>query len=87
MPEFPCKICNESVAKNPNASCCDLCNIWVHTKYNKINAATYDTLQNDETNWFCIESSKELFPLSSLNKVELFSTQEKILKFLTKTKK
>ena len=45
-------------------------------------------LQNDETKWFCIECSKEIFPFSSLNKVEFFSTiQGKKFKFLTKTKK
>ena len=45
-------------------------------------------VQNDETKWFCIECSKEIFPFSSLNGVEfLSSTQGKKLKFLTKTKK
>ena len=88
MPKFPCKICSKSVAKNHKPICCDLCNIWVHTKCNKINAATYNMLQNDETKWICIECSKEIFPFSSLNGVEFFSaTQEKKLKFLTKTKK
>ena len=88
MPKFPCKICSKSVAKNHKAICCDLCQIWIHTKCNKINAATYNMLQNDETKWFCIECSKEIFPFSSLNGVEFFSTtQGKKLKFLTKTKK
>ena len=45
-------------------------------------------LQNDETKWFCIECSKEMFPFSSLNPVKFFSTTKgKKLKFLTKTKK
>ena len=45
-------------------------------------------LQNDETKWFCIEFSKEMFPFFSLNGVKFFSTtQGKELKFLTKTKK
>ena len=45
-------------------------------------------LQNDETKWFCIECSKEIFPFSSLNGVKFFSTtQGKKLKFLAKTKK
>ena len=44
--------------------------------------------QNDETKWFCIEYSKEIFPFSFLNKIEFFSTtQGKKIKFLTKTKK
>ena len=45
-------------------------------------------LQNDETKWSYIECFKEIFPFSSLNKVEFFSTtQGQKLKFLTKTKK
>ena len=88
MPKFPCKICSKSVAKNHQAICCDLCKIWVHTKCNKINAATYNMLLNDETKWFCIECSKETFSFSSLNRVKFFSTtQGKKIKFLTKTKK
>ena len=87
MPKFPCKICSKSVAKTHKAVCCDLCNIWVHIKCNKINAATYNMLLNDETKWFCIECSKDIFPFSSLNDVEFFSTtQGKKIKFLTKTK-
>ena len=44
MPKFPCKICSKSVAKNHTAICRDLCDIWVHTKCNKTNAATYNML-------------------------------------------
>ena len=45
-------------------------------------------LHNDKTTWFCIECSKQIFPFSSLNGVEFFSTtQGKKLTFLTKTKK
>ena len=74
MPKFPCKICSKSVAKNHKAICRDLCDIWVHTKCNKINAATYNMLQNDKTKWFCTECSKENFPYFSLNEVGFFST-------------
>ena len=87
MPKFPCKICSKSVAKNHKAICCGLCQIWIHTKCNKINAATYNMLQNDETKWFCIECSKEIFSFSSLNGVEFFSTtQGKKLSFSQKLK-
>ena len=88
MTKFPCKICNKTVAKKHRAVCCDLCDIWVHIKCNKINTATYNMLQNDDTKWFCIECSKTIFPFSSLNNVEFLSTtQGKKIKFLTKTKK
>ena len=55
----------------------DLRDIWVHTKYNKINAATNTMLQNGETKWFCYEYFKEGFAFSSLNKSEFFSLQLK----------
>ena len=74
MLKCPCKSCSKSVAKSHKTICCDLCDIWVHTKCNKINTTTYNMLQNDETKWFCIGWSKEIFPFSSLNKVEFFST-------------
>ena len=87
MPKFPCKISSKSVTKNHKAICCDLCDIWVHTKCNKINAATYNMLQDDESKWFCIECSEEFLPFSSVNRVEFFSTtQGKKIRFLTKTK-
>ena len=30
-PKFPSGICAKAVAKNHNAVCCDICNLWVHT--------------------------------------------------------
>ena len=84
MSKLPCKICSKSVTKNHKAIYCDLCDIWVHTKCNKINTATYNMLQNVEIKWFCIECSKDIFPFS-LNKVEFFSTiQGKKLNFSQK---
>ena len=34
---FPCKICNNHVAKNHKAAECDNCGLRVHIKCNKIN--------------------------------------------------
>ena len=48
MPKFPCKICSKRMAKNNKAICFDLCDICIHTKCNKINAATCKVLQNEE---------------------------------------
>lgn len=50
MSNFPREICSKSVAKNHEAFSCDLCDICVHTKCNKINVTTNNMLQNDETN-------------------------------------
>ena len=77
MVKFPSNICNKILAKNHKAICCDLCDICVDTICNKINVATYNMSQNNETKLYCIEYSKENFPFSSLNKVELFSTTQR----------
>ena len=33
-PKFPGDICAKTVAKSHNAVCCDICNLWAHTKCN-----------------------------------------------------
>ena len=35
-PMFPCGICAKAVAKNHNAVCCDICNLWVYIKCNSM---------------------------------------------------
>ena len=35
--KFPCGICAKAVAKSYNDVCCDICNLWVHIKYNQYN--------------------------------------------------
>ena len=52
--KFPCKICENPVAKNHKAIQCDKCHLWVHIKCNKINTQTYRLLERDETTWYCI---------------------------------
>ena len=74
MVKFPCKICTKDVASNHRVIQCDICNIWVHIKCNKINSQTYDLLRKVNTQWFCIECSKDQFPLSKLNNNEFHHT-------------
>ena len=35
--KFPCSICPKNVAKNHNAVCCDICNLWVLNDKSKTN--------------------------------------------------
>ena len=49
--KFPCKICNNPVAKNHKAVECDNCGLWVHIKCNKINTQTYKYLQKESCAW------------------------------------
>ena len=86
--KFPCKICKRAVAENHKAVCCDVCNIWVHIKCNKINTQTYNLLKRETAAWSCIDCSKDFFPYSSLTDIELLSTKQgKKIKFLATRQK
>ena len=43
--KFPCKICNNPVAKNHKAVERGNCGLWVHIKCNKTNTQTYKYLK------------------------------------------
>ena len=43
-------------------------------KCNKINAQTYNLLREDETTWYCISCSKDLFPFSSCTDTDFHTT-------------
>ena len=74
MVKFPCEICTKAVASNHKAIQCDICDIWVHIKCNKINSQTYELLKKDNTQWFCNECYKDRFPFSKLNNNEFHHT-------------
>ena len=87
MVKFPCKICTKPVASNHRAIQCDICDIWMPIKCNKINSQTYDSLRKDNTQWFCIECSKDQFLFSKLNNNEFHHTVlGKKIKFLATAK-
>ena len=44
-PKFPCGICAKVVAKNHNAVCSDICNLWVPIKCNSTTKFFYRKLQ------------------------------------------
>ena len=68
MVKFPCRKCTKVVAiSNHRAIQCDICDIWVDTKWNKIISQRYDLLRKDNTQGFCIECSKGQFPFLKLN--------------------
>ena len=85
--KFPCKICNNPVAKNHKAVECDNCGLWVHIKCNKINTQTYKYLQKESCAWYCISCSSKIFPFSNLNEDDFHKTiHGKKVPFLTITK-
>ena len=64
--QFPCGICSKAVANNHQAIKCDKCNLWIHSKCNKINKQTYNYLKSDSSHWFCISYTKEFLPFSTI---------------------
>ena len=85
MVKFPCKICTKVVINNHTAIQCDICDIWVPIKYNKINS--YESLKKDNTQWFCIECSKDRFPFLKLNNEFHHTMLGKKVKMLATTKR
>ena len=86
--KFPCKICNNRVAKNHKAVECNNSGLRVHIKCNKINTQTYKYLQKESCAWYCVSCSGKIFHFSNLNKDDFHKTiHGKEVKFLTIIKK
>ena len=64
---FPCKICNKKVNDNDRATECDICNFWLHIKYNNLNYVHYKYLKGSNDHWHCITCSSSIFPFNCLN--------------------
>ena len=62
--KFPWSICPKNVAKNHNAVCSDICNLWVAIKCNNITKNCYGKLQNDTKLWYCKKCMKNILPFS-----------------------
>ena len=69
--KFPCSICPKNVAKNHNAVCCDICNLWVHIKCNNITKYCYRKLQNDKEPCYCKKCIKNIVPFSQLSENQI----------------
>ena len=72
--KYPCNICNKAVATTHKAIQCDLCDMWVHIKCNRINNQTYQLLQNCNASWYCYQCIKSTVPFSTLTDCELYHT-------------
>ena len=74
--KFPCKICNNAVAKNHHAVQCDHYQLWVHIKYKKINLETHKFLQKSSFAWYCIKCFENIIPFSTISGHELSKTNK-----------
>ena len=46
---------------------CDLCELWIHIKCNKLNYLDYRYLQNCDECWYCIDCCSTICPFNSLS--------------------
>ena len=65
--QFPCLVCNRTVAKNHRAVQCDLCDSWVHIACNNLNLYTYRKLQKDKSPWYCMCWFRKELPYEFIN--------------------
>ena len=60
-PKFPFKICAKNVHDKDKAVQCDLCELWIHIKYNNLNYLDYRYPQNCDESWYCIDCCSTIF--------------------------
>ena len=70
---FACKICKNNVTNSDQDIQCDLCDPWVHIKYNDLSFIDYKFLQNSNDPWFCISCCSEIFPFSTVKNKNFIS--------------
>ena len=84
---FPCKICNKTVASNHHALQCDSFHLCVHIKCNRINLQIFKYLNKCSSAWYCSKCYKELIPFTNISNKELYQTnQGQKIKFTAITK-
>ena len=85
--KFPWKICNKAAANIHYAVQCDKCNIWLHTKCNKVNPQTYTFLQKSPLVWYYIKYFEDIVAFGTTSDEKLFKiNQGSKLKFTFLTK-
>ena len=63
---FPCKICNININDKNSAVQRDICQFWIHIKWNKLNQIDYKYLQGPNDPWYCMSWCDEIFPYETL---------------------
>ena len=63
-PKFLCRACAKNVYRKDKTDQCDLCEHWIHIKYNYLD---YRYFQNCNESWYCIEFCSKIFPCNFLS--------------------
>ena len=63
---YPYKICHVNVNNRDSAAQCDICQSWVHIKYNKLNHIDYKYLEGSNEPWYCLSCCSKIFSFGTL---------------------
>lgn len=70
MPSCSCSVCSKRVYDSQRGIFCDCCKPWVHLKCTEFSYKEYISLSNDNTDWYCHLSIKDILPFNKLDEFE-----------------
>ena len=68
-----CNICEKSVSDKDDVIQCDVCQVWIHLKCNKLNYIDYKYLQGSCDPWLCCYCCSTIFPFGLLSSKDFLS--------------
>ena len=72
---FPSRsVCEKSVDDKDDAFQCDICQAWIHLKYNKLNHIDYKYLLRSSNPWFRLYCCSSIFIFGFLTNKDFSST-------------
>ena len=71
---YSCKICHVNVNNKDSAAQHDICQSWVHMKYNKLNHIDYKYIQGSNDPWYCHSCCSNIFPFGTQTNKEFISS-------------
>ena len=66
----PCSVCYKIIKEQQPALLCPFCNLWSHSRCNKVTGKEYKIHQNNIDEPFCCQKCFEQMPFNSLNHTE-----------------
>ena len=68
-----CNICLKNVSDKDDAIQYEICQAWIHLKWNKLSHIDYKYLQGSSDSWFCFYCCSKIFPFWFLTKKHFLS--------------
>ena len=67
-------MCHLNINNKDSVAQCDICQSWVHMKYNKPNYVNCKYLQSSNDPWYCLSCCSKIFPFGTLTNKDFFSS-------------